>query len=165
MWIFAFSQTFSHRSQTQVESWCLQNSISFSGRSSGSPQPCLRVLLLATQSILCGHASLSRCQLKLSYFWCSHSPLLCLFLNTCIYVFVSRRRSCWTHFWTYWWQILPLSASYGYHSCTDLLMLRMVRWISTFEHLWTFGFAKRHYQLIGKVFLHLQTEINDIDTV
>ena len=42
-------------------------------------------------------------------------------------VFVSRRRSCWTRFWMCWWQILRLNASYGYHSCTDLLMLKMVR--------------------------------------
>lgn len=47
--------------------------------------------------------------------------------NTCLCVFVSRRRSCWTPFWMCWWQILHLNASYGYRSCTDLLMLKMVR--------------------------------------
>lgn len=41
-------------------------------------------------------------------------------------VFVSRRRSCWTHFWMCWWQILPRSVLCGCHSCTDLLMLKMV---------------------------------------
>lgn len=43
-----------------------------------------------------------------------------VFSDMSTFVFASRRRSCWTRSWTCWWQILPLNASCGCLSCTDL---------------------------------------------
>lgn len=40
--------------------------------------------------------------------------------DTSTFVFASRRRSCWTRSWTCWWPTLPLNASCGCRSCTDL---------------------------------------------
>lgn len=94
-------------------------------------------------------------------------PILCLFFSShhSVYifnnvhfslgmlVFVSRRRSCWTHFWTCWWQILLLSVSYGYHSCTDLLMLKMVR--SGLDVGWFSSRCVPHL-LISTLYIHVR---------
>lgn len=123
------SQIFSHRSLTQTESWCLQSLTSSSERCWSSPQPCSRALPSATRSIRCGRASLSRYEenflsFSVLFSFRNRSPVL---FNTRLCAFASRRRLCWTRFWTCWWQTPPLNASCGCRSCTDLPMLKTVR--------------------------------------